>query len=58
MFLIPVLVAIFGRLTGSALVIVMSISLVGAVGMYSFEVIAMTVEGPTVYFRDAWNYLD
>ena len=36
----------------------MAWSLLGALGMYCVEMMAMKVEGVKNYFSDAWNYID
>jgi hypothetical protein len=56
-FLIPLLASIKLE-KGTPRNVMISISLVGAIGMYSFELMAMKVEGIVVYFSDKWNYVD
>ena len=58
MSVIPFLVIIFVDLKGSVLTTALLISLIGQLGMYSFEIMAMMVQGLTVYFSDPWNYVD
>ena len=36
----------------------MAWSLLGALGMYCVEMMAMKVEGLSKYFREGWNYMD
>ena len=58
MFFIPFLVIIFGDLKGTALYIFLFTSIIGLLGMYSIELMAIKVQGLRAYFYDKWNIID
>jgi hypothetical protein len=59
-FFIPLLVVIFadGKLKYSTKAILLSISLIGELILFSQEIMSMVVEGFEVYLNDKWNYPD
>jgi hypothetical protein len=58
MFLVPFFMVISGYLNKPTEDTVLTIGLVGALGMYSFEIMAMRVEGFSGYCKDGWNVID
>ena len=57
-FIVPYLLDLFGHLEGYAMKACLTTSLVGAFGMYFYEIIDMYVGGRKVYFKDKWNWID
>jgi hypothetical protein len=57
-FVVPFFILAYADLKGAPRDIVMFISLIGALGMYTIEIMAMRVEGVKSYFREGWNYFD
>ena len=58
LFLVPYLMYLFGDYSPSTNQILLCISLIGWIGIYGLELIAVYIQGPRVYFLDPWNYLD
>ena len=58
MFFIPFLFLAFLNFKGTPLYVMISLSLIGASGMYMIEMMSMRVEGLKSYFSDPWNYAD
>ena len=58
MFVVPFMIVISRILEGTSLFVCLLISFIGQLGMYSFELMAIKVEGFKGYFADKWNYID
>ena len=58
LFIIPYFLLTFTALDGFYLRFCVYMSLLGAMIMYFYEVMAIVVEGPKVYFKDYWNWID
>ena len=57
-YLIPLFIMIFGSYSGTTGTAILSVALIGEIGMFSLEIMTMVVDGPSVYFKDVWNLLD
>jgi hypothetical protein len=58
MFALPFFLLSYCDFKGTALYCVMVWSLIGAMGMYCIELMAIKVDGFKNYFSDGWNLLD
>lgn len=55
---VPFMLLISPLLKGTGLKVVAVVLALGAIGIFSLEIMAMKVQGIRNYFRDKWNYLD
>ena len=58
MFVIPYFLLTHTTLDSTYLTICVYMSISGAIFMFSYEIIAIVVEGPKIYFSDPWNWID
>jgi len=49
---------VFGHLEGPFAISALTVSLIGQLGMFSLELMAIKVDGPRAYFSDGWNVMD
>jgi len=58
-FLTPYLMVLFARnMHGISLKFCLSVSLIGQLGMFFFEIMNIAVDGLSVYLKDKWNWMD